>query len=69
MYLHCAVHATPKQWFKWLSVAELWYNTSFHASLQCSLFKALYGTEPFSGLIPSLRLGDYPDITDMLRER
>jgi transposase InsO family protein len=57
MYLRCAVQATPKQWFKWLPLAKLWYNTLFHTSLQCSSFKALYGTEPFPGLIPSLRAG------------
>jgi hypothetical protein len=51
------------------SLAELWYNTSFHTSLQCSPFKALYGTEPFPGLFPYLRLVDHPEVADILRER
>jgi hypothetical protein len=54
MYLRCLVHASPKDWTKWLSLAELWYNTAFHTSLQCSPFKALYGVDPPSGLLPSL---------------
>jgi hypothetical protein len=33
MYLRRAIQATPKQWVKWLSLAKLWYNTSFHSSL------------------------------------
>jgi hypothetical protein len=33
MFLRCAVQATPIQWTKWLALAELWYNTSFHSSL------------------------------------
>jgi hypothetical protein len=36
MYLRCAVHDAPKQWKNWLSLAELWYNSSYHSSLGCS---------------------------------
>ena len=45
MYLRCSVHHSPKTWKAWLPVAELWYNSSFHSSLGCSPFKALYGYE------------------------
>lgn len=51
MYLRSAVHDSPKQWRSWLSAAEFWYNASFHASLTCSPFKALYGREPNVGLM------------------
>lgn len=27
-FLRCFVHACPKQWKKWISLAEFWYNTS-----------------------------------------
>ena len=46
MYLHCAVHDSPRQWHRWLPTAEFWYNLSFHSSIKCTPFKALYGVEP-----------------------
>lgn len=38
MYLRCVIHSNPQKWKSWLSLAELWYNTSFHSSLGCSPF-------------------------------
>jgi hypothetical protein len=49
MYLRCAIHHTPNQWRRWLLAAEFWYNSSHHASLNCSPFKALYGRDPHMG--------------------
>lgn len=45
MYLRCAVHDAPRNWRRWLPMAEFWYNSTFHASLNCTPFKALYGKE------------------------
>ena len=36
----------PKKWFHWISLAEWWYNTSFHTSLNLTPFQALYGFPP-----------------------
>jgi hypothetical protein len=69
MFLRCAVQETPKQWTKWLSLAELWYNTCFHSSLQCSPFKALSGVDPSPCIIPTLKHTDHQDVSDMLKER
>jgi hypothetical protein len=69
MFLRCSAQDTPKTWSKWLPLAELWYNTSFHASLQCSPFKALYGVDLAPGFFPSLRLANHPEIADILKER
>jgi len=49
MYLRCAVSQSPRQWKAWLSQAEFWYNTTFHSSLGCSPFRALYGYDPTVG--------------------
>jgi hypothetical protein len=32
-YLRCIVQDNPKQWRKWLAMAEFWYNTSYHTAI------------------------------------
>lgn len=44
-YLRCFVHACPKKWSQWLSVAEIWYNLN-HSALDRSPFEVLYGYPP-----------------------
>ena len=53
MYLRCAVQDSPHQWRRWLPMAEFWYNSTFHASLKGTPFKALYGTEANLGAMAS----------------
>jgi hypothetical protein len=69
IFLHCSIQATPKQWTKWFPLAELWYNTSFHSSLKCSPYKAMYAVDPPMGLVPSLRFSDHQEVLDILKER
>lgn len=45
-YLRCMCTVQPKDWINWLPLAEYWYNTSHHISLNCSPFEALYGQAP-----------------------
>ena len=33
----------PKEWVKWLSLAESWYNSNFHTSTLTTPFEAVYG--------------------------
>ncbi|KAL0395244.1 UNVERIFIED_CONTAM: Transposon Ty3-G Gag-Pol polyprotein [Sesamum latifolium] len=68
-YLKCMCHLRPKQWNKWLSLAEYWYNTNFHSGLKLTPFQALYGylsgpltVDPY---IPTSQ----PDVEEYLKER
>jgi hypothetical protein len=45
-YLRSFVHVCPSKWSSWLSVAEYWYNTTYHSSLGRSPFEVLYGRAP-----------------------
>ena len=69
MFLRCAVHDTPKTWKKWLPLAELWYNSSEHASIGCSPFKALYGVEPNLGAMPLERDTPESEVGELLAGR
>lgn len=42
-FLCCFVHTCPKQWIRWISLAEFWYNASPHSALGRSPFEVLYG--------------------------
>ena len=54
LYLWCAFQDSPKTWHSWLSLAQLWYNSTYHSSLGCSPFKALYGYDPKVGAAPTI---------------
>jgi hypothetical protein len=55
-YLRFFVSDKQTQWFKWLPLAEWWYNTSFHTATKMTPFMALYGYHP-------------PSITSSLKEK
>ncbi|GKC69587.1 retrotransposable element Tf2 [Tanacetum coccineum] len=45
-YLRCMCGENPKEWCKWLSLAEWWYNTNYHSVLNTTLYEVLYGQTP-----------------------
>ena len=45
-YLRCMAFLQPKKWVTWLSLAEWWYNTSYHTALKMTPFQALYNRPP-----------------------
>jgi hypothetical protein len=69
MYLRCFVHDTPKQWRRWLPLAEFWYNTAYHSSLGMTPFKALYGCDPNLGAMPLIPDDLVTDAASLLLDR
>lgn len=52
-----------------LSLAELWYNSTYHSYLGCSPFKALYGYEPNMGATPVLSPTTSPTLSEIVEHR
>jgi transposase InsO family protein len=68
-YLRCFVHACPTKWIHWLSLAEFWYNTSFHSTIQRSPFEVLYGFPPCHFGLDASSVSAVPELSDWLEER
>jgi hypothetical protein len=50
MYLRCFTEDRPRQWLRWLPLAEYTYNTAYQISLWDTPFRVVYGCDP-----PSIR--------------
>lgn len=68
-FLRCFIHACPKQWAHWLHLAEYWYNTSWHSTLNRSPFQVLYGRSPRSLGIDPADACAVTELDDWLQER
>jgi transposase InsO family protein len=68
-YLRCFVHSCQTKWIQWLPLAEFWYNTSFHSSLQKSPFEVLYGHSPRFFGIEGFDSCAVPNLEEWLQER
>lgn len=62
-YLRCMCSDTPKDWSRWIPLAEYWYNTSYHSAINTSPYEALYGQAP-STHIPYLSGSTHVDLVD-----
>ncbi|CAH9118783.1 unnamed protein product [Cuscuta epithymum] len=49
-YLRCFTSEQPRQWIRWISWAEYWYNTAFQTAARVTPFEVVYGRPP-----PSIR--------------
>ncbi|GKB00087.1 putative mitochondrial protein [Tanacetum coccineum] len=45
-YLRCMTGETPKDWVKWVPLAEYWYNTNYHSVLDITPYEVVYGQTP-----------------------
>ncbi|GMI96746.1 hypothetical protein HRI_003343900 [Hibiscus trionum] len=45
-YLRCMSGVRSKEWAEWLHLAEWWYNTTFHTSIQVTPYQDVYGQVP-----------------------
>nr|KYP75268.1 Transposon Ty3-G Gag-Pol polyprotein [Cajanus cajan] len=45
-YLRCMYADTPLQWSKWLALAERWYNTNYHNTINANPCEIVYGQPP-----------------------
>jgi hypothetical protein len=69
LFLRCFSFHNPKSWFKALTWAEFWYNTSFQTSIGMTPFKALYGRDPPHLIRYEFHNGDPPALQEELMER
>ena len=46
MHLRCMCGKRPKEWCKWLPIAEWWYNIHFHISTKLILYEIVYNQKP-----------------------
>ena len=67
--VRCAVQDSQTTWKSWLSLAELWYNSSYHFAIRCSPFKALYGYEPKVGATPATTQSTSPSVAEVISNR
>jgi len=45
-YLRCMCTKKASDWSKWLPLAEWWYNTTFHSSLELTPYEVVYNQSP-----------------------
>lgn len=45
-YLRCMTCEKPREWSKWLSLAEYWYNTNYHTAAKTTPYQLVYGQPP-----------------------
>jgi hypothetical protein len=68
-YLRCLTGRQPKKWPRWLSWAEYWYNTNYHASLKSTPFEALYGRRPPMLIRGDVNLSAVEEVNKLTAER
>ena len=45
------VSESPKEWCKWILLAEYWYNTTFHSSAHATSYEIIFGQPPLCHML------------------
>lgn len=69
IFLRCFIHACPNKWSQFPSLAEYWYNSSYHSALKTNPFVALYDHEPRHWGIEAASTCKIPEMAEWLEER
>lgn len=64
IYLRCMTSEIPSEWFRWLSLAKYWYNTSHHYGIKITPYHALHEVSPLVH-IPYIHRDSKVDIVDV----
>ena len=68
-YLRCFCNEQPKKWDRLIPWAELWYNTTFHASTKMTPFQAVYRRPPPPLLSYGYKKTPNNEVDTLLKER
>lgn len=68
-YLRCMASQRPKQWAKWLPLAEWWYNSSYNSSIKMTPYQALYGIQPRHICFPASHRSSLDTVEDFQVKR
>ncbi|TYK23013.1 disease resistance protein [Cucumis melo var. makuwa] len=68
-YLRCFCNEQPTKWHKCIPWAELWYNTTFHASVKTMPFQVVYGRPPPPLVRYRDRKSNNNSVEQLLKER
>ncbi|KAL2237277.1 UNVERIFIED_CONTAM: Retrovirus-related Pol polyprotein from transposon 17.6 [Sesamum indicum] len=68
-YLRCMCHQHPKKWSQWITLAEFWFNTTFHSGLKATPFEALYGYPPNQLPIGPYLQSLHSDVDELMKNK
>lgn len=68
-FLRCMTSDKPKHWAKWITMAEWWYNTTYHTAFQHTPFEVLYGYPPPHLSILQVPASTNSDVKQYIQER
>lgn len=68
-YLRCMCNDHPRKWSIWLPLAQWWYNTTYHTTLQYTPFQALFGIPPPHLNFHQVEATKVPTVDEFIQER